>query len=111
MLLRQGYLTFIKWWFLKWKLVFLNLNQKLRNYRKYENFSNGIFTDTLLEDISQVRINNDDDRFNDFSRICRNTLDRFSPHKKSISEVIMHRLSIKFLVSRLRRGQIEEINI
>ena len=51
-------------------------------YRKYKNFSNDIFRGTLLEELSQVRINNDDDGFNNFLRICRNTLDRFTPRNK-----------------------------
>ena len=41
-----------------------------------------IFKDTLLEVLSQVRINNYDDGFNNFLRISRNTLDRFAPRKK-----------------------------
>ena len=52
------------------------------NYRKYKNFSKNIFRDTLLEELSQVRINNDDDEFNNFLRTCWNTLDRFAPRKK-----------------------------
>ena len=59
-----------------------------------------IFPDTLLEVLSQVRINNDDDGFNNFLRICRNTLDRFAPCKKSTSGVIMHHLQIKLSVRR-----------
>ena len=51
-------------------------------YRKYKNFSNDIFRGTLLEELSQIRINNDDDGFNNFLRICRNTLDRFTPRNK-----------------------------
>ena len=34
-----------------------------------------IFSESLLEELSQVRINNDDEGFNKFLRICRNTLD------------------------------------
>ena len=51
-----------------------------------------IFSDSLLEELSQVRINNDNDGFNNFLRICRNTLDKFAHRKKSILEVTMHRL-------------------
>ena len=51
-----------------------------------------IFSDSLLEELSQVRINNDNDGFNNFLRICRNTLDKFARRKKSILEVTMHRL-------------------
>ena len=36
----------------------------------------------LLEELSQVRVKNDDDGLNNFLRICRNTLDRFDPRKK-----------------------------
>ena len=74
------------------KTSFRKLKPKIINYRKYKNFSNYIFRDSLLEELSQVRINNDDDGFNNFLRICRNTLDSFAPRKKSILEVIMHRL-------------------
>ena len=35
-----------------------------------KNFSNDIFRDSLLEEISQVRINNDNYGFNNFLRIC-----------------------------------------
>ena len=42
-----------------------------------------IFTETLLlEELSEVRSNNDDDRFSNFLRIYRNTLDRFAPCNK-----------------------------
>ena len=43
------------------KTAFRKLKPKIINYRKYKNFSNDIFRDTLLEVLSQVRINNDDD--------------------------------------------------
>ena len=59
---------------------FRKLKPKIINYRKYKNFSNDIFRDSLLEELSQV--NNEDDGFNNFLRICRNTLDRFVPRKK-----------------------------
>ena len=49
--------------------------QKIINYRKYKIFSNDIFRDSL-------RINNDDDGFNKFLMIFRNTLDRFAPRIK-----------------------------
>ena len=51
------------------KTSFRKLKQKIINYRKYKNFSNDIFRDSLLEALSQVRINNDDDGFNNFLRI------------------------------------------
>ena len=74
------------------KTTFRKLKPKIINYRKFKNFSSDIFRDTLLEELSQVRINNDDDGFNNFLRIYRNTLDRFAPRKKSTSEAIMHHL-------------------
>ena len=43
----------------------------------------------LLEEPSQVRINNDDDGFKNFRRICHKALDRFAPRKKNTSEVII----------------------
>ena len=64
------------------KTTFRKLEPTVINYRKYKNFSNDIFRDTLIEEISRVRINNNDNRFNKFLRICRNTLDRFPPRKK-----------------------------
>ena len=64
------------------KTTFCKLKPKIINYGKCKNFSNGIFRDTLLEERSQVRIDNDDDGFNNFLRICRTTLDRFGPRKK-----------------------------
>ena len=64
------------------KTSFRKLKPKIINYRKYKKFSNDIFRDTLLVELSQVRINNDDDAFNKFLRICRNTLDRISLRKK-----------------------------
>ena len=66
------------------KTSFRKLKPKIINYRKYKHFSNDIFRDSLLEELSQVRINNDDDGFNNFLRICRNTLDRFAPRKKKV---------------------------
>ena len=74
------------------KTSFRKLKSKIINYGKYKNFSNDILRDTLLEELSQVRTNNDDDGFNNFLRLCWNILDRFAPRKKSTSEVIMHYL-------------------
>ena len=88
------------------KTTFCKLKPKIINFRKYKNFSNDIFRETLWQELSQVRINNDDDGFNNFLRICRNTLDRFVPLKKSTSGVIMLHLWIKLSVRRLWRGQI-----
>ena len=74
-----------------------------------------IFSESLLEELSQVRINNDDEGFNNFLRICRNTLDRFAPRKKkyirgnnapfmnkTLSKEIMKRSNLrnKYLKSR-----------
>ena len=52
------------------KTSFRKLKPKIINHRKYKNFSNDIFRDSLLEELSQVRINNDDEGFNNFLRIC-----------------------------------------
>ena len=52
------------------KTTFRKLKLKIINFRRYKNFSNDIFRDTLLEELLQVRINNDDDGFNNFLRIC-----------------------------------------
>ena len=52
------------------KTTFRKLKSKIINFRRYKNFSNDIFRDTLLEELLQVRINNDDDGFNNFLRIC-----------------------------------------
>ena len=97
------------------KIRYRNLKPKIINYRKYKNFSNDIFRGSLLEKISQVLINNDDEGFNNFLRICRNTLDRFAPPKKkyirgnnalfmnkTLSKEIMKRSNLrnKFLKSR-----------
>ena len=43
------------------KTSFRKLKPKIINYRKYKNFLNDIFRDSLLEELSQVRINNDDE--------------------------------------------------
>ena len=64
------------------KTSFCKLKPKTTNYRKYKNFSSYIFRDSVLEELSQVRINNDDEGFNNFLRTCRNTLDMFAPRKK-----------------------------
>ena len=58
------------------------LKPKIICYKKYKHFSNENFRDTLLEELSQVRISKNDDRFNNFLKICRNTLDKLAPHKK-----------------------------
>ena len=57
------------------KTSFRKLKLKIINYRKYKDFSNDIFRGILSEELSQVRINNDDEGFN-------NTLNRFAPRKK-----------------------------
>ena len=93
------------------KTTFCKLKQKIINYRKSKHFSNYIFRDTLLEELSQVRIYNNDDGFSNFLRIYWNTLDRFARREKSTPGVIMHHLWIKLSVRRLWKGQIKEINI
>ena len=50
----------------------LHLNV-VENLPKYKHFSNDTFSDTLLAELSQVRISNNDDGFNKFLRICRNS--------------------------------------
>ena len=45
------------------KTSFRKLKLTIINYRKYNKISNNIFRDTLLEELSQVGINNDDDGF------------------------------------------------
>ena len=58
------------------KTSFDKLNPKVMDYTKYNFFSNDIFRDSLLEELSQVGIiNNDDDGFNNFLRICQNTIE------------------------------------
>ena len=64
------------------KTTFRKLKPTVINYRKYKKFSNDISRDTFIEEISRVRINNNDNRFNKFLRICPITLDRFPPRKK-----------------------------
>ena len=75
-----------------------------------------LFTETLLlEELSEVRSNNDDDRFSNFLRIYRNTLDRFAHcnkkyirgnnapfMNKTLSKEIMKRSSLrnKYLKNR-----------
>ena len=60
------------------KTTFRKLKPKIINYRKYKHFSNVVFRDTLLEELPQVRTNNDDDGFNNLPKICWNTLDSTS---------------------------------
>ena len=74
------------------KTTFRKLKPKIINYKKYKNFSNDIFRDTLLEEQSQGRINNDDDGFNNFLRINRNALGKFAARKKKYIRVIMRHL-------------------
>ena len=52
------------------KTSFCKLKPKTTNYRKYKYFSSYIFRDSVLEELSQVRINNDDEGFNNFLRTC-----------------------------------------
>ena len=68
------------------KTTFRKLKLKIINHRKYKIFSNDIFRDIPLEGLSRVRIDNDDDGFNNFLRICRNALDRFAPRKKKVHQ-------------------------
>ena len=46
------------------KIIFRKVKLKIVNYAKYKKCSNYIFRDTLSEELSQVRSNNDDDEFN-----------------------------------------------
>ena len=53
------------------KTTFRKRKPKIINYRKYKHFSNVVFRDTLLEELPQVRTNNDDDGFNNLlPKIC-----------------------------------------
>ena len=58
MLLVQGYLDFITYKMVAtiMKTTFCKLKPKILNHRKYEIFLNNIFRDTLLEELSKVRI-------------------------------------------------------
>ena len=74
------------------KTTCCKLKPKIISSRKCKFFLNDIFRDTLLDELSQVQINNYDDAFNNFLKFCRNLLDRLAPRKKATSEVILHRL-------------------
>ena len=52
------------------EIIFRALQLKIVNYIKYRKCSNYVFRDTLLEELLEVRISNDDDEFNNFLRIC-----------------------------------------
>ena len=52
------------------KIRYRKLKPKIIIYRKYKTFSNDIFRDSRLEQLSEVRINNDDDGFNNLLRNC-----------------------------------------
>ena len=69
------------------KTTFRKLKPKIICYRKYKHFSNYIFRDSFLEELSQVRISNNADGFNNCLKNCRNTLDKLAPRKKSTSVV------------------------
>ena len=79
------------------KTTFRKRKSKNSNLEKIEKFR-----DTLLEELSQVRINNDHDGFNNFLNICWNTLDRFAPRKKSTSGVIMYHVQVKHYVKSIQ---------
>ena len=64
------------------EIIFRALQIKIVNYIKYRKCSNYVFRDILLEELSEVRISNDDDEFNNFLKICRNILHRFARRKK-----------------------------
>ena len=74
------------------KTSFRKLKPKIINYKKYKNCSNDIFRDSLLEELSKVRINNDDCRVNNFLRFAETHYIGWLLVKKSSLEVIMHRL-------------------
>ena len=48
------------------KTTFRKLKPKIICYRKYKHFSNNTFRETLLEELSQVWISNNDDEYNNF---------------------------------------------
>ena len=95
--------------------TFCKFKPEITSSRNYKNFSNDFFRGTLLEELSQVWINNDDVGFNNFLRISQNTLYIFAPHKKkyircnnapfmnkTLSKEIMKRSNLrnKYLKSR-----------
>ena len=77
------------------------LSQNGRNYRKHGNFKN-IFRGTILDELLQVWIQNDDDGFNNFLRICRNRGNNAPFMNKPLSKKIMKKSNLrnKYLKSR-----------
>ena len=60
---------------------FKKLKPGVINYRCYKNFSNEVFRESLLEELSQQTFVNNDFGFEKFCNITHKTLDKYAPRK------------------------------
>ena len=95
----------------KIKTILRKLNPKIICCRKYKHFSNDIFKDTILKELSQVRISNKENSSNIFLKIFRNNVDKLAPRRNIISGVTTLHSWVKISVRRLWKCQNREKNI
>ena len=70
------------------KTIFQRLPPKIRNYRDYSNFENGMFRECLFNDLSKEDVRN----LKKFIKVCINTLNNYAQARKDILEVIIYHL-------------------
>ena len=66
------------------KTNFRKLEPKIVHYRNYKNFTNELFRENLVNQLSVTEINTNGRRFDKFLKICGEVLDRQAPPKKEI---------------------------
>ena len=96
------------------KTTFQRLPPKIRNYRDYSNYDNGMLRTCLFNDLSKEDIGN----LEKFIQVCINTLNNHAPSKKKytrsnhlpfmnneLSKVIMNRTKLRNVYVRKRSDE------
>ena len=97
------------------KMTFQKLKPRIINYRDYKHFNNERFRCDLMSELSNTKLEFNNNSFTEFFNICRSTLDQHAPRKqkhargnhmpfmnKTLSKEIMKRTKLrnKFLKER-----------
>ena len=84
------------------KTTFQRLPPKIRNYRDYSNFDNGVLRACLCDDLSKK----DNGNLEKFMQVCINTLNNHAPSKKKYARgnylAFMNKELSKAIINRTR---------
>ena len=64
------------------KMTFQKLKPRIINYRDYKHFNNGRFRCDLMSELSNTKLEFNNNSFTEFFNICRSTLDQHAPRKQ-----------------------------